>query len=99
MIMLKVPAQQANANVTLIHTWLASDRPAPIRLAIRVLAAMPMGKGIWKVMRDKVARTDCAASAVVERCADASVSISNARNSDITITNPGIASRIMGSQF
>lgn len=67
MITLKRPTITAPTIATLAEVRAGSERVAPIRFAIRVLAAMETGKGIWKVMAVIVARTDWAARRVVPR--------------------------------
>lgn len=54
-------------EATLAEVLEEVDRVAPIKFAIRVLAAIEIGKGIWKVRPVKVASTDCAARCVVPR--------------------------------
>lgn len=99
MITLKTPTITAPTIATLAEVRADSVRVAPIRFAIRVLAAMERGKGIWKVMAEMVPRTDWAARIVVPRCDDARVRSSKARTSASTITRPGRARRIIGSQL
>lgn len=67
MITLKRPTIVAPTIATFPEVRAAPDKVAPIRFAIRVLAAMETGKGIWKVMAEMVARTDWAARLVVPR--------------------------------
>ena len=52
---------------TFADTLAASASVAPIRFAIRVDAAMEIGKGIWNVNVVIVARTDCAARCAVPK--------------------------------
>src|SRR2546423_15046270 len=85
--------------VTFAVIFAASGKAAPMRLAIRVLAATDNGKGIWKVIEIKVLSTLWAARWVDEKKLAARVKISKARNSASTMTKPGRASLIMGSQF
>ena len=47
--------------MTLVAVFAAGARVAPIRFAMRVLAAMETGKGTWYVMPMTVPRMDCAA--------------------------------------
>lgn len=82
------PTAQAPAREAVAATWAASGREAPRRFAIRVLAAMEMEKGKDQVMSMRLAMMDWAAR----------VRISKADSSAITMTRPGMASRIIGPQ-
>jgi len=55
---LKRPTAIAAKPATLAEILAGSARVAPMRLAIRVEAAIEMGKGIWKVNDVMVERTD-----------------------------------------
>ncbi len=66
-MMLKRPTMTAAQPATFAEVLAASASVAPIKLAMRVLAAMERGKGIWNVREVRVARTDWAASAVTPK--------------------------------
>lgn len=55
---MKRPTAVAAQPATFAEILAGSARVAPMRLAIRVEAAMEMGKGIWKVQEAMVERTD-----------------------------------------
>ncbi len=61
------PTPKAMTTTTLAEVLAAVERVAPMRFAMRVLAAMEMGKGIWKVRLVRVPRTDWAARWVVPK--------------------------------
>ena len=94
-----MPTAKEAMKATQAEVFAAGASVAPIRFAIRVEAAMEIGKGMLKVRVVRVERTDWAARWAVEKREAARVRISKARTSASTIRRPGRARRIMGNQF